>query len=66
MFVKIDKNGNGTLSFEEFESAFHDFEQRIAFSKRFGKEDVQRVFQAIDSNSNNVIDYSGIYQGILL
>jgi len=58
LFVLIDTNGNGTLSLEEFESAFDEFQQKLQLNKKFSKEEVMNLFKAIDANNNNVIDYS--------
>jgi len=58
LFVVIDTNGNGTLSFEEFENAFSEFQQKLNLTQKFTKEDVVNLFKAIDANGNGVIDYS--------
>jgi calcium-dependent protein kinase len=58
LFVMIDTNGNGTLSLEEFENAFDEFQQKLQLNKQFTKEEVVNLFKAIDANNNGVIDYS--------
>jgi len=58
LFVMIDTNGNGTLSFDEFQNAFSEFQKKLNLDQKFTKEDVVNLFKAIDANNNGVIDYS--------
>jgi len=58
LFVKIDKNGNGTLSLEEFIAAFGEFQEKIGIKQKLSNEEIQKLFKAIDANNNGVIDYS--------
>jgi calcium-dependent protein kinase len=58
LFVKIDKNGNGTLSLEEFTNAFGEFQQKIGIKQKLSNEEIEKLFKAIDANNNGVIDYS--------
>jgi len=58
LFVKIDKNGNGTLSLEEFTNAFSEFQSQIGITKKLTTEEIKKLFLAIDANQNGVIDYS--------
>lgn len=58
LFVKIDKNGNGTLSLEEFRGAFGEFQSKIGIDKKLNDEEIEKLFIAIDANKNGVIDYS--------
>lgn len=58
LFVKIDKNGNGTLSLEEFRGAFGEFQSKIGIDKKLNDEEIEKLFIAIDANKNGVIDYT--------
>jgi len=58
LFVKIDKNGNGTLSLEEFTNAFGEFQLRIGINNKLTDKEIEKLFNAIDANRNGVIDYT--------
>lgn len=49
LFTKLDKDGNGQLSFEEFKNGFQ--EKGI---------DLMQYFSQIDTDSSGFIDYNGI------
>ena len=66
----MDKNGNGTLSFDEFRDsnkwdikslliAFDEFQKTAKIKKKLDDNELKRLFKTIDANGNGVIDYSG-------
>jgi calcium-dependent protein kinase len=59
LFVKMDTNGNGSLSFEEFRESFEEFQKNaVHLKKKLEKESIEKLFKSIDANENGVIDYS--------
>jgi len=59
LFVKMDTNGNGSLSFDEFKESFEEFQKNaIYIRKKLDSESIEKLFQSIDANDNGVIDYS--------
>lgn len=55
VFVELDKNGNGTLSKEEVLEGC-----KLAFGSELTPEEIEKIFQAVDSNESGEIDFNGI------
>jgi calcium-dependent protein kinase len=58
LFVKMDRNGNGTLSLEEFQEAFSEVQTKLGINTHMKRDEVEKLFTCIDANSNGVIDYT--------
>lgn len=53
VFKSIDKNGDGRLSKEEMYDGYDQF-----FGKNMDKEDIEKMFDAVDTDKSGFIDYS--------
>ena len=53
IFKAIDKDGDGKLSKSEIMAGYERF-----FGKNLNNEDVDKIFDCVDMNKNNFIDYS--------
>ena len=53
IFKAIDKNGDGKLSKEEILDGYDKF-----FGKAMNKDDIEKMFDAVDIDKSGFIDYS--------
>ena len=64
-FKSIDKNGDGTLSFDELVEGINIILFKLGFTIVYGDpvqatKAVQKILEAVDMNKSGWIDFSGI------
>lgn len=58
MFVKLDRNGDGFLSAEEFVEVFLNLNQGSKIKINLEEDYVTQLFKSLDLDNNGMIDYT--------
>jgi calcium-dependent protein kinase len=58
VFIGLDSNGDGTLTVDELKDGFSQVINKSDKKIALNKDDIETALKIVDSNNNNVIDYS--------
>ena len=58
MFVKLDRNGDGFLSAEEFIEVFKEIASSDKLKIEIEEDHVAQLFKSLDIDNNDMVDYT--------